>query len=60
MTANVNLPQEQKNKFGDTEGVIRSCKSKGQTMGQKDKQLSTEHASENERLSKANPTKNRG
>ena len=29
-------------------------------MGQKDKQLSTEHASENERLSKANPTKNRG
>ena len=56
----VNLPQEQKNKFGDTEGVIRSCKWKGQTMGQKDKQRSTEHASENERLSKANPTKNRG
>jgi len=28
VTAKVNLPQEQKNKFEDTEGVIRSCKSK--------------------------------
>jgi len=47
--------------FEDTKEVVRICKWKDRPHnGQKDKQRSTKHYTENLRSSNTNPTKNRG